>query len=178
MRIVGGEWRSRRIDAPREGLRPTADRVREAVFNILANIVDFEECTVCDLFAGSGAMGIEALSRGATYATFVEEHRVTASVISKNLRTLGAGDRATVMVGDALEYACKSGEPADLVFADPPYDYPQVQDVVACALRRPLFRRALIVEHAASVTIESAQEPWKRRTFGKTGVTIFLREDT
>ena len=178
MRIIGGEWSSRRINAPAEGLRPTADRVREAVFNILVHEVDIETCTVLDLFAGSGAMGIEALSRGAQSAVFVEHNATTASIVEENLREFNAEARGTVVRSDALKYVCKNCEPADIIFADPPYAYTGIDELVACLMERSLFRRILVIEHDATLVIETyGHTPWKQRTFGATGITMFLRGD-
>jgi 16S rRNA (guanine966-N2)-methyltransferase len=121
MRIIAGEWRGRRLQAP-PGVetRPTADRVRETLFSMLASrLGSFESLRVADLFAGSGALGLEALSRGAAHATFVENDAQAAAAIKANASALGALDRVHVLGGSAL--ALPRSEPFDLVFADPPY---------------------------------------------------------
>ena len=121
MRIIAGEWRGRRIDAP-PGMdtRPTADRVRETLFSMLASrLGSFEELRVADLFAGSGALGLEALSRGAAHATFVESDAGAGRIIRANAERLGASDRIRLLSGSAL--ALPKSEPFDLIFADPPY---------------------------------------------------------
>jgi 16S rRNA (guanine966-N2)-methyltransferase len=121
MRIIAGEWRGRAIEAPpgRE-TRPTADRVRETLFSMLASrLGSFEELRVADLYAGSGALGLEALSRGAASATFVEIDAKAAAAIRRNAEKLGASDRVRVVAGSAL--ALPRSEPFDLIFADPPY---------------------------------------------------------
>lgn len=121
MRIIAGTWRGRPIEAPPGlGTRPTADRVRETLFSMLASrLGSFEELRVADLFAGSGALGLEALSRGAAAATFVESDTQAAAAIRRNAQKLGAGERVRVIGGSAL--ALPRSEPFDLVFADPPY---------------------------------------------------------
>jgi 16S rRNA (guanine966-N2)-methyltransferase len=121
MRIIAGEWRGRAIEAPPgAGTRPTADRVRETLFSMLASrLGSFEDLRVADLFAGSGALGLEALSRGAASATFVESDAAAAAVIRRNAEKLGADERARVISGSAL--ALPRSEPFDLIFADPPY---------------------------------------------------------
>ena len=119
MRIIAGKWRGRPIEAP-PGLatRPTADRVRETLFSMLASrLGTFEDLRVADLFAGSGALGLEALSRGAATATFVENAAAAAAAIRRNAEKLGAS--AQVLGGSAL--ALPRSEPFDLVLADPPY---------------------------------------------------------
>ena len=121
MRIIAGEWRGRPIEAP-AGLstRPTADRVRETLFSMLASrLASFEGLRVADLFAGSGALGLEALSRGAASATFVDSNSSAAAAIRRNAERLGAGERVRVLAGSAL--ALPRSDAFDLVFADPPY---------------------------------------------------------
>lgn len=121
MRIIAGEWRGRGLQAP-PGIdtRPTADRVRETLFSMLASrIGPFQGLRVADLFAGSGALGLEALSRGASFACFVENDPRAAAAVKANASQLGALDRVQVLGGSAL--ALPRSEPFDLVFADPPY---------------------------------------------------------
>jgi 16S rRNA (guanine966-N2)-methyltransferase len=121
MRIIAGRWRGRPIEAPPgRATRPTGDRVRETLFSMLASrLGSFEDLRVADLFAGSGALGLEALSRGAGFATFVESDPAAATVIMRNAEKLGASDRVRILGGSAL--ALPRSEPFDLVFADPPY---------------------------------------------------------
>jgi 16S rRNA (guanine966-N2)-methyltransferase len=119
MRIIAGTWRGRTIEAPPgQATRPTADRVRETLFSMLASrLGSFEELRVADLFAGSGALGFEALSRGAASATFVESDSKAAAIIRRNAERLGAS--VQVLGGSAL--ALPRSAPFDLIFADPPY---------------------------------------------------------
>lgn len=119
MRIIAGKWRGRAIEAPSGlGTRPTADRVRETLFSMLASrLGSFEDLRVADLFAGSGALGLEALSRGAASATFVESDPGAAVVIRRNAGKLGA----SVQILSASALALPRSEPFDLIFADPPY---------------------------------------------------------
>lgn len=121
MRIIAGEWRGRVIEAPPGGgTRPTADRVRETLFSMLASrLGSFEDLRVADLFAGSGALGLEALSRGAASVSFVESDPKAAEVIRRNVLKLGAEERIQLLTGSAL--ALPRSEPFDLIFADPPY---------------------------------------------------------
>ena len=121
MRIIAGQFRGRLLQTP-DGLatRPTADRVREALFSMLASrIGSFEGLRVADLFAGSGALGLEALSRGAGHATFVENDPKAQGAIKANVAKLGVEDRIRLIGGSAT--ALPRSEPFDLVFADPPY---------------------------------------------------------
>lgn len=126
MRIIAGQRRGHKFDGPRDqATRPTSDLVREAIFNILGEVVD--GLLVVDLFAGTGALGLEALSRGADRAIFVERNRENAALIRRNIATLRFEDRATVICGDAYRWA-RGFEPLEaeplVVFVDPPYsDY-------------------------------------------------------
>lgn len=130
MRIIAGQFRGRTLEAPK-GLatRPTADRVREALFSMLASRVgSFEGLRVADLYAGSGALGFEALSRGAEHATFVEKDPSAQAALKANAAKLGVADRMRILGGSAL--ALQRSEPFDLVFADPPYAPGSGSDVV------------------------------------------------
>ena len=119
VRIIGGEWRSRILQFPDvEDLRPTPDRVRETLFNWLGQ--DLSGRTCLDLFAGSGALGFEALSRGAASAVMVEKNPTVLRTLRENAHKLGA-ENLTVVRGDALEFARETRSRFDVVFVDPPY---------------------------------------------------------
>jgi 16S rRNA (guanine966-N2)-methyltransferase len=119
LRIIGGEWRGRRIHFPgKGGIRPTPDRVRETLFNWLMAKVPGSRCL--DLFAGSGALGLEALSRGASHATFVEQDRANAASLSETVARLAPG-RARVIEADAIAWLAGPPTAFDIVFLDPPF---------------------------------------------------------
>lgn len=119
IRIIGGEWRSRLIDVSTvKGLRPTPDRVRETLFNWLGQDLDGLCCL--DLFAGSGALGFEAASRGAASVTMVEQDAVAWAALQANIKTLQTS-RVQLVRGDALKFAGSAVQPFDVVFLDPPY---------------------------------------------------------
>lgn len=121
IRIIAGEFRGRRLEvADLPGLRPTTDRMRETIFNILSSRVDLEGMRVLDLYAGSGALGIEALSRGAESAIFIEKSGPAVQQIVRNLEVLGLQEKCRVIRGDVFERL--SGlDDFDLILADPPY---------------------------------------------------------
>ena len=147
LRIIGGQWRSRRLRFPAiDGLRPTMDRVRETVFNWLQH--DIQGARVLDAFAGSGALGLEALSRGAKEVIFLEKHAKAAMQIKDNLKQLDARN-AQVWAGDALVWLEQKPEPYDLVFLDPPFG----KDLLQPALEKlTLLPGALVyVEHEAKL---------------------------
>ena len=174
MRVIAGRWGGRRLQAPPgDATRPTSDRVREALFSVLGPRVGGAH--VLDLFAGSGALGIEALSRGATSAVFVERDARAAATINRNLDALGAeGD---VRRQDALRFLASGEGPFDLVFCDPPYDS-------ASRLAGPLAERlpALTRETARIVTESDKRNPLDlpfplvvERTYGDTRIAIHGR---
>jgi 16S rRNA (guanine966-N2)-methyltransferase len=126
MRIIGGAHRGRALASVGKGdvgahLRPTSDRVRESLFNILANHVAFEGLRVLDLFAGTGALGFEALSRGAAHVTFVDDGGTARALLRENPAILTAGGAVKVFRRDARKLGDHKGAPFDLVFLDPPY---------------------------------------------------------
>jgi 16S rRNA (guanine966-N2)-methyltransferase len=151
LRIIGGQWRGRKlVFAPAPGLRPTPDRVRETLFNWLAPFVHGARCV--DLFAGSGALGLEALSRGAAYCDFVDASEGAVRQIEAHLATLGAGEKGRCHAIPALQFLQRAASGYDIVFIDPPFD----SDLLAraCAL---LAGRQLLNEGALVYT-ESAAE--------------------
>lgn len=122
MRVIAGEWRARRVDAPKGDLtRPTADRTRETLFSMLTSrLGTFDGLHVADLFAGSGALGIEALSRGAAHCLFIENDRRALETLRANLSDLGAIARSTIDRGSVMAMR-PAREPVDLILLDPPY---------------------------------------------------------
>lgn len=171
MRIIAGEWGGRRIQTP-EGLavRPTSDRVREAWMSAAGG--RFPEARVLDLFAGSGALGLEALSRGAGEATFVERSRKALRVLDQNIRSLGAGDRCSVVRGDVFRFVERfDGEPFDLAFADPPYERGYAALLLTEFAQNP-FARELWVEHRSSETLPPLAGLRSRR-YGDTTISVW-----
>jgi len=169
MRIVAGEWRGRIIKAPAgTQVRPTRDRVREAWMSIVASRLP--DARVLDLCAGSGALGLEALSRGASFAQFVETNPKTVAILKANLATLGGGDRAGVFVGDAVKYVMSLGEQSfDVAFADPPY----ATDIAVRLAQRWLevpFATLLSVEHAFTDVMPPGGDT---RRYGTTSITFY-----
>ncbi len=122
MRIIAGEWRGRKLAAPKgDSTRPTADRARETLFAMLTSrLGDFAGLQIADLFAGSGALGLEALSRGADHCLFVEQDRAAVDVIRANITALGAQTKTRVETGSVMQLRAAT-RPMDLILADPPY---------------------------------------------------------
>ena len=184
MRIVGGDWRGTALASPGRGdpgaaLRPTADRVRESLFNILAHgrFGDpLADARVLDLFAGTGALALEALSRGAAQATLVENGRPAQRLILNNIDRTGAGDRAQLVRDDATRLRPNPGAPFDLIFLDPPYGRGMGETALRTARDGGwLAPGALVVwEEAAPQTGPEGFDTADHRRFGQTHIT-FLR---
>jgi len=159
VRIIAGEWRGRTIEAPPgHSTRPTADRVRETLFSMLASrLGSFEDLAVADLFAGSGALGLEALSRGAASATFVEQDPKATAAIKRNSGKLGATDRVRVLGGSAL--TLPTAGPFDLVLADPPYAEGSGSAVVQSVLKSGWLASGgwMSVETSRNDTVDPAE---------------------
>lgn len=174
MRITGGALARRTIDAPKgDRTRPTTDRVREALFSLLGARMDLRGARVLDLFAGSGALGLEALSRGAAHATFVERHGATLAVARGNARQLAVADRAAFAKADALAWLGRAAGPFDLVVADPPYDLARLGELPA--LLRPLLAPdgLLVVEHDTRHAFDDAPGLVLTRAYGNTVLSVF-----
>jgi 16S rRNA (guanine966-N2)-methyltransferase len=173
VRIIAGSRKGHTIHAPRgQETRPTSDRVRENVFNILGPI---DGASVLDLYAGSGAMGLEALSRGAVRAVFVEADRDAVRAIERNLDKLRL--KATVLERDALAALATERTKYDLVFVDPPYDmYPDLEPKLARYLPAVLADDGVVVlETGARTEPELPLEERTSRTYGQTRVTVYGR---
>jgi 16S rRNA (guanine966-N2)-methyltransferase len=167
IRIIAGEFKGRRLKTPTgRSVRPTADRVREAWFSILQHVVP--GARVLDLFAGSGALGFEALSRGAVSVDFVEVHRASLVVLKANAETLKVEDRVTIHRVDGLRFAERLHAGAyDVAFADPPYAGDQAAQLVALFRATP-FAKVFAIEHAADQLMPGDDT----RRYGDTAVTF------
>ena len=176
MRIIAGTHRGSRLYTPKGvDTRPTGDRVREAAFNLIGPV---EDATVLDLFAGSGALGLEALSRGAERAVFVESDRAATHAIERNLDKLRL--RGTVLEEDALRALrneAQAGRRYDLVLVDPPYEmYTDLQPALARLLPRVLADDGLlVVETDARVEPELPLELRTSRKYGRARLSLFHR---
>lgn len=178
MRIVGGEWRGRRLAGPKaEGIRPTSDRLREALFNVLAHAYDdaVEGAVVLDLFAGTGALAFEALSRGAARAFLVDEGRQAGALIREGIAALGCGDRARLIQRDATRLG-PAPDAATLAFCDPPYRKNLAPAALAAAAAGGWLSPGalVVVEEAAEagLVLPPGFAALERRSYGETAVTF------
>jgi 16S rRNA (guanine966-N2)-methyltransferase len=169
VRIIAGKWKGRRLKPPADrGIRPTADRIKEAWMSIVHP--ELPDARVLDLFAGAGSLGLEALSRGAREAHFVEIAPRSLATLGANLRLVEAGDEAIVHRVDALKYVARlEREAFDIAFADPPYGMKLAEAVAQAWLDLP-FARVLGVEHEKGVVLPGSED---RRVYGDTVVTFY-----
>lgn len=184
MRIITGEARGRRLETlAGEDVRPTAERVKEAVFSIIQ--FDIEGRRFLDLFAGSGQMGIEALSRGATRAFFVDAADASIQIVRKNLQSVGLMDKATVTRSDYASYLARTGEQFDIAFLDPPYHAGILQDALEKTALCMSSYGIILCEHPVERRGEEALLPecagafYKARVYryGKTAVSLYRKKD-
>ncbi|HSQ74875.1 MAG TPA: 16S rRNA (guanine(966)-N(2))-methyltransferase RsmD [Bacteroidota bacterium] len=180
MRVTTGKFKGRTLRTVQDlSVRPATDRVRQTIFNVLAHRMVLDGCRVLDLFAGSGSLGIEALSRGAAHATFVEEDGNALEYLEANLGMLGAEADATVLQMDAIHFLRQSSEPFDLIFADPPYAYAATAEIPQEVFSRSLLTGDgyLLIEHARPLEFapSAAWTTGPVKQFGRTVVTFFAR---
>ena len=169
MRVVAGTARGRKLQAPPgRDVRPTGDRVREAVFNALGSLGAIEDARVLDLFAGTGALGIEALSRGAASATFVERDRAAADAVTANLAALGF--EADVIRSDALRWLDGRVGTFDLALLDPPYAFEEWDDLLA---RVPAS--LVVIESDRTIAPGEGWDVLREKRYGDTVVVIARR---
>ena len=174
--MVAGELRGRRIESPPgSDTRPTTDKVREAVFNALGSLDLVRDADVADLFAGTGALGIEALSRGAAHCTFVERDRQAVRILRDNVERLGLGARSRIVAADARSIVGQFE--VDLLLADPPYEFDGWVELLRVA-------RAPFVVAEAGRSLESLDgleasgfQVIRSKRYGRTWVTFFERID-
>ena len=176
MRVVAGSARGRTLVAPQGSrTRPTSDRVRESIFNTLYSLDDVVDgARVLDLFAGSGALGIEALSRGATAATFVERDRFALDAVRRNVDVAGFDDVATVVRSEVFDWLGRAPGEYDLVLCDPPYYFDEWPRLLT-SLARVAPHGLLVLESDRPIELD---EPWaviRSRRYGGTVVSIVHR---
>jgi 16S rRNA (guanine966-N2)-methyltransferase len=181
MRVIAGEYGGRALRAPRgHRVRPTADRVKESLFSILGQRL--EGARVLDLFAGSGALGLEALSRGASEAVFVENDPVAARVLRENIGCLGCGGRASILQAGLPGAVARISGSFDLVFLDPPYGRGLACEALKALAQGDLVagRGLVVVEHSRRDELPEQAGPFcciDRRRYGETELSFYERRD-
>jgi 16S rRNA (guanine966-N2)-methyltransferase len=178
MRVIAGKYKGRILQTVKDfTVRPATSRVKGSIFNILQSRVDWANAAVLDLYAGSGSIGIEALSRGAKSATFVEQSHAVAGFLRKNIALIGAEQESRVWVGDAVQFIQTSGQHFDVVFTDPPYADTDLAHLPLVIFEHGLVAKGgyMIMEHPSSVSFEPTAvfTPVDVRKYGRTMVTFF-----
>ena len=176
MRIISGKNRGLKLTELRKGdsgvrLRPTSDRVRESLFNVLQNNLDFNDLVVLDLFAGTGALGLEAISRGAESVTFVEKAQVCQKIIQKNVELLNCSDRTRLLSKDATKLS--PGERCDLVFLDPPYGQGLGELALKSAISKGwIMAGTMVIFEESKKIVPNGFQLTDSRKFGGTAITF------
>ncbi|GDX26876.1 methyltransferase small [Actinomycetes bacterium] len=177
MRVVAGSLRGRHVIAPEgESTRPTTDRARQATFNSLDSFGFVDEAKVVDLFAGSGAMGIEALSRGAASCAFVERDRKALDAIRQNIATLELGERTSVISGDVMT-AVVAMRNVDLVLADPPYDFENWSRLLEILLSVLAPGGVVVAESGREIKALEGWEILRSKRYGRAWVAFLQRAE-
>lgn len=175
MRIITGKYKGRRFEVPRSfKARPTTDFAKENIFNVIRAYVDFENCRALDLFAGTGSISLEMLSRGAQTVVSVEQDRSHAAFISSCFKKIAA-DNAILVCGDAFRYVGSCRQQFDLVFADPPYALEKLDSIPDTVLDKGLLAPdgILVLEHGAAKDFSQHPRFVEHRAYGSVNFSIF-----
>ncbi|WP_418916471.1 RsmD family RNA methyltransferase [Alistipes putredinis] len=177
MRIVSGKYRGRAINPPKNlRARPTTDFAKENLFNVLGNLVDFEECDVLDLFAGTGSISYEFASRGVHSVTSVEINPVHYNFIKKTAADLGI-DNLFAVKANVFLYLKSCAKQLDLIFSDAPYDLEGSEEVIRLVLERDLLKPDgfLVFEHSKNINFSSDPHFWQSRSYGSVQFSFFKK---
>jgi 16S rRNA (guanine966-N2)-methyltransferase len=179
MRVITGRFKGRQLTTLSDrSVRPATARVKQAIFDVLETRLDWEDTRVLDLYAGSGSLGIEALSRGARHCTFVDSSREAVSCIRENLQTLDCGKFADVVSADAMRFIDSCNMSFRLIFADPPYSDSSTGGIPAKIFGRQLLEPSgfLLIEHSKNIIFESSAlfVASHVKKFGSTYVSFFV----
>lgn len=175
MRIIAGRLKRQSLKAPKGHLtRPTSDRTRESIFNLLESRLMLEGADVLDLFAGTGALGLEAVSRGAAAVAFVEHNSQVLKIARQNAADLGVADHCWFVRGDAIRYLERyNGPPFDVIFADPPYSLEAMARLPDLALPHVKPHGRFVLEHDKRIFFDEHPRLDTSRPYGRTIVSVF-----
>lgn len=177
MRIITGTLKGRRLKSPTtDETRPTSDRTKEGMFNVIDARRYFDDLEVLDLFGGSGNLGFEAISRGAAHVTFVDASRASIKIIEENAAHLGVTDQIKVICSQVDSFLSRFARPYDLVFADPPYDYPEMEKLIDVVLTTGWLAEGgwFLLEHDKRHNFTDHPNCVFSKPYGRTIVSIFL----
>jgi 16S rRNA (guanine(966)-N(2))-methyltransferase RsmD len=177
MRIIAGEFRGRSLESVRDlSIRPTTDRAKQTIFDILTNRIEFDGLDVLDLFAGSGSLGLEALSRGVRNVTFIDKARKSLDVLENNVASLKCEARCSMYQADVFWYLKNMKHPYDLVFVDPPYKLDRIGELPNAIYDSGVLRDGsyVVMEHSRESVIQLDEQKYEilRKAFGQTTVLI------
>ena len=178
MRVIAGLFKGRILKTVSDlSVRPATDRVKQTLFDMLANRVEMEGARVLDLFAGSGSLGIEALSRGAEHVVFVETNTDAIKFIERNVDALGCEGNVDIFPMDAMHYLRETQEKYSVIFADPPYEFEETGTIPSVVFTHHRLARHgyLLMEHASSLSFQTTPlyNAGPEKKFGRTIVTFF-----
>jgi 16S rRNA (guanine(966)-N(2))-methyltransferase RsmD len=177
MRIIAGQYRGRALSTVRDlSVRPTTDRAKQTIFDILSTRMELDSIEVLDLFAGSGSLGLEAISRGASHVTFVDKAAQSLRSLESNIETLGCADQCTAYTADVFWFLKNTHKAFDLVFVDPPYRLERIEELPTAIFESPVVKEGTIVvmEHSkeSQVVVSDTMYDITRKQFGQTTVLI------
>lgn len=175
MRVISGIYKRRRFDVPRTfKARPTTDFAKENLFNVLSNFIDFEGITALDLFAGTGSISIELVSRGCDRVVSIEKERAHHAFICKIMEEVKT-DVCLPIRGDAFKYIHSSKEPFDFIFADPPYELKELNTIPDLIFKHNLLKEdgLFVLEHGKQDNFEEHPHFVERRVYGSVNFTLF-----
>lgn len=176
MRIIRGKYGRRRFDVPtRITARPTTDFARENIFNVIENLIDIEGITAADLFAGTGAVTFELISRGAAMVTAVEKAPVQARFIAEVAKKLGCESELQLVTGDVFRFISTASTRRDFIFADPPYDHPRFGEIPELIINSGLVGEGtlFVMEHSSKYDFSNLPGFLEHRAYGSVNFTIF-----
>ena len=178
MRVIAGQFRGRKLVSARDSdIRPATDRVKETIFNILQNKLSLGSALVLDLFAGTGSLGIEAISRGAAHADFVDTTEKSLRLLRDNIAHLRCESLCTVIKADAMRFIETTEKQFDLIFADPPYAFEETTFIPERIFERNLLKKKgfVIIEYSKSTEFPESRryQVVERKEFGQTSVSFF-----
>ncbi|MBQ8151590.1 MAG: 16S rRNA (guanine(966)-N(2))-methyltransferase RsmD [Firmicutes bacterium] len=177
MRVIAGEYKGRRLESPKDdSVRPTTDKAKEALFSILTN--DIWGARVLDLFAGTGSLGIEALSRGASECVFADQSRESIRIIKNNIAHCGAGEKSVVVTGDFRRVLMSQRKPFDIILLDPPYGKGMMEDCFRLIGENQLLSDGglIVAEHRREETLPDEFHGYKKvkeRRYGIVMLSIY-----
>lgn len=177
MRIIAGKYRGRLLETVRDlTIRPTTDRAKQTIFDILSNRIDFDSLSVLDLFAGSGSLGLEAISRGVNNVTFIDKARKSLDVLEKNVASLGCERQCSVYQADVFWYLKNIKQTYDLIFIDPPYKLENIGILPMTIYQSGALHHGsyVVMEHSKESVIDLDEQCYEivRKPFGQTIVLI------